>query len=157
MDQADKPKKKWYRTWWAYSLYAFFAISIVVASVDDKGTAQSVTNNPAPVAVAETKQEVPAAPTVDKKAAQQELTAFMTKAKQATLVTSYEFSDSANVIYVGSVWYSETAVQKKDFLAYVSKLKEAATGYHHFEVHDAYSDEKVAEVTAFSGALKVYK
>lgn len=114
----------------------------------------------APVAVAETSASATQTPAQDSQAkekAEEELKAFMDLSIQATLVSSYEFSESANVVYVGSIWYSQTAIQKKDFLAYVAKAKKEATGYHHFEVHDAYTDEKVAEVTAFSGALKVYK
>jgi hypothetical protein len=42
-------------------------------------------------------------------------------------------------------------------LAKVATLKKAITGYNHFEVRDAYSDEKVAEVTAFTNSLEVYK
>lgn len=96
-------------------------------------------------------------PTPTSASAQKKLADFMAKAKEATLVTSYEFSDTATVVYVGPVWYTQTATQKKDFMAYVANLKKDVTGYRHFEIHDAYSDEKVAEVTSFSGALKVYK
>ena len=158
MDTPEAPKKKWYRTWWAYGLYVLFAVSVVVASVDDsKGAPQPVATNPAPAISSEAKQVTPAAPVPDKKSAQQELDKFMALAKQADLVTSYEFSDSAAVVYVGSAWYTMTVVQKKDFIAHVGELKKAVTGYRHFEVHDAYSDEKVAEVTSFSGSYEVYK
>ena len=158
MDNQTDTKKKWYRSWWAYSLYILFAVSVVVASVDDpKSTAQPVANNPAPVVAATPKQEAPAKPAVDKAAAQKELDALMNLSKQAQLVTSYEFSDTANVVYAGSAWYTQTVEFKKNFLAKVSSLKEQITGYHRFEVRDAYSNEKVAEVTAFSGSLEVYK
>jgi hypothetical protein len=89
--------------------------------------------------------------------AQKELDEVLTLSKNAGVVTSYEFSESANVVFVGSGWYTQTVEFKKDFLAKISNLKERATGYHRFEVRDAYSNEKVAEVTAFSGSLEVYK
>jgi hypothetical protein len=158
MDNQNSVKKKWYRTWWAYSLYVLFAVSAVVASVDDpKNTAQPVANNPAPVVAAEPKHESPAKPVVDKVAAQKELDSLMNLSKQAKLVISYEFSDTANVVYIDSGWYTQTVEFKKNFLAKISGLKEQVTGYHRFEVRDAYSNEKVAEVTAFSGSLEVYK
>ncbi|MFA5934551.1 MAG: hypothetical protein WC827_01535 [Candidatus Paceibacterota bacterium] len=93
----------------------------------------------------------------EKQKAQKELDSVFSLAKQAGLVTSYEFSNKANVIYVGKIWYTQTVAFKKDFLAKIATLKEKITGYHHFQVLDAYSNEKVAEVTAFSGSLEVYK
>jgi hypothetical protein len=36
-------------------------------------------------------------------------------------------------------------------------LQDAMSGRHHFEVRNAHSNEKVGEVTAFSGSLEVYK
>ncbi len=127
------------------------------AVATQKEAAPATTPAPAPAQPSVTKTEE-AKPSASSKAdAQKKLTDFMAKAKEATLVTSYEFSDTATVVYVGPIWYTQTATQKKDFMAYVANLKEAVTGYRHFEIHDAYSDEKVAEVTSFSGALKVYK
>jgi len=132
-----------------------------VASEDKTEVAAESTDSTAPTqekVAEETKtEEVPATDSKSKADAQKELEEFMALSKKAELVTSYEFSQSANVVYAGQVWYSQTAVQKKDFLAFVANLKEQATGYRHFEVKDAYSDELVAEVTAFGGALKVYK
>jgi hypothetical protein len=61
------------------------------------------------------------------------------------------------VIYVTDVWYSMTVTFKKDFLAKFAMLQEEISGRHFFEVRDDHSNEKVGEVTAFSGALKVYK
>lgn len=148
--------------------FTFFGITsdnssgpVTVASEDKAEVAVETTNNEAPAReqvteVAKT-EEVAATDSKSKADAQKELDEFMELSKKATLVTSYEFSESANVVYVGKIWYPQTAIQKKDFLAYVADLKKKATGYHRFEVKDAYSDEVVAEVTAFSGALKVYK
>jgi hypothetical protein len=50
-----------------------------------------------------------------------------------------------------------TVTFKKDFLAKFAMLQEEISGRHFFEVRDDHSNEKVGEVTAFSGALKVYK
>ncbi len=132
-----------------------------VASEDTAEVAVETTNSATPseqqVAEETKAEETPATDSKPKADAQKELEEFMALSKKATLVTSYEFSESANVVYVGEIWYSQTAVQKKDFLAFVADLKKKSTGYHNFKVQDAYSDELVAEVTAFSGALKVYK
>jgi hypothetical protein len=99
----------------------------------------------------------PTATSEDKAAAQKKLDEVLSLAKTAGLVSSYEFSDTARVIYVGPVWYTQTVAFKKDFLGAVASPLETITGYHNFEVLDAYSNEKVAEVTAFSGSLEVYK
>lgn len=96
-------------------------------------------------------------PTISKEEAQAELDRIVELGKQAGLIKSYEFSDMATVVYIGSTWYTQTVQLKKDFLAKIATLKETITGYQHFEVRDAYSNEKVAEVTAFSGSLEVYK
>ncbi len=89
--------------------------------------------------------------------AEKELKEVMDLGIKANLVESYEFSDKASVVYVSSVWYAQTVAFKKDFLAKTAMLKKAVTGYGHFEVRDAHSNEKVAEVTAFSQSLEVYK
>jgi len=46
---------------------------------------------------------------------------------------------------------------KKDFIAKIGTLKKQIRGYSHFEVRDAYSKEKVGELTAFSQSIEVYK
>lgn len=102
-------------------------------------------------------QSSSAAPVIDRSAAEKELKDFMALAAKAQLVDSYEFSDMATVVYVGPMWYTQTVTLKKDFLAKVAMLKEAATGYKHFEARDAHSNEKVGEVTAFTQSLEVYK
>jgi hypothetical protein len=85
----------------------------------------------------------------------------MALAKKATLVTSYEFSNTAHIIYVGPIWYTQTVQQKKDFIAKISMLQAQINGkgdsWEWFTVNDDHSNEKVAEVTAFSGSLEVYK
>ncbi len=94
---------------------------------------------------------------VSKDAAQKELDDLMSKSKSAGLVTSYEFSDKATEVYVGEIWYTQTVQFKKDFIAKIGMLKKTITGYSHFEVRDAYSNEKVGEITAFSQSIEVYK
>jgi hypothetical protein len=82
---------------------------------------------------------------------------LMDTAEKADLVSSYEFSETERVIYVTDVWYSMTVAFKKDFLAKVAMLQQAISGRHFFEVRNEHSNEKVGEVTAFSGSLEVYK
>ena len=89
--------------------------------------------------------------------AQKELTEFMDIAKKAGLVKSYEFSETAAVVFIDKTWYVQPVTFKKDFLAKVAMLKKSITGFKHFEIRDAYSNEKVAEVTSFTGSLEVYK
>lgn len=83
--------------------------------------------------------------------------AFVKYTFPATLVSSSEFSETDRVIYVTDTWYSMTVSFKKDFLAKVATLQDAISGKHFFEVRDEHSNEKVGEVTAFSGSLEVYK
>jgi hypothetical protein len=99
-------------------------------------------------------QAAPAQPTDAQ--AQKDLDDFMALAKQADVVSSYDFTNDS-VVYVDSNWYSMTVTQKKDFIAKIGMLKKAVTGYSHFELHDAYSDEKVGEITSFSQSVEVYK
>lgn len=89
--------------------------------------------------------------------AQKELDDFIDLTKRAGLVDSYEFSKTASVVYIGPVWYSQKVTFKKDFVAKIAMLKKEITGYSHFEVRDAQSNEKVAEVTAFSSSIEIYK
>ncbi len=107
-----------------------------------------------PAPVAQTQQDVAPEAKAD---AREELTKVMSLAKQAGLITAYEFSDSATVVYADTAWYAQTVQFKKDFLAKVGPLKKQITGYMHFEVRDAYSNEKVAEITSFGGSLEVYR
>lgn len=81
----------------------------------------------------------------------------MHMARQAGLVSSYEFSDSERVIYVTELWFAMTVSFKKDFLARVALLQEAISGRQYFEVRNDRSNEKVGEVTAFGGSLEVYR
>jgi hypothetical protein len=92
-----------------------------------------------------------------KQNAQKELDELIDLSKQANLVSSYEFSSTANVVYIDYAWYTQDVTFKKDFMAKIATLKKTITGYQHFELRDRRSDEKVAEVTAFGGGLEVYK
>jgi hypothetical protein len=120
-----------------------FIIAIIIGA---NSTPSTTNSNSTPVQSSQSKGE-----------AQKELDDFMNLAKKAGIVSSYEFSDSASVVYADAVWYTQTVSFKKDFIAKVALLKEKVTGYHNFEVRDAYSNEKLAEVTALTGSLEVYK
>ncbi len=95
-----------------------------------------------------------------KDSAQKDLTDLMVLGKKSGLVQSYTF-DVERIVYVGPIWYTQTVEFKKDFLAKISSLlvpiKGKTGGWEFLEVRDAYSNEKVAEVTAFTGSLEVYK
>lgn len=95
--------------------------------------------------------------TAQKESAQKELSTLIDLSKKANLVVSYEFSNSASVVYIGPIWYTQTVAFKKDFIAKIGILKKQITGYTNFEVRDAYSNEKVGEITAFSQSIEIYK
>jgi cytoskeletal protein RodZ len=137
--------------------FIIFVCIIIFISINHGGNQN---NNQQPVNQAQIKNNVPVkedTSSQDKAVAQKELDKIMSLAKQSGLVVSYEFSNSATVVYIGQVWYAQTVQFKKDFIAKIAMLKEQITGYRHLEVRDAYSNEKVAEVTAFAGSLEIYK
>jgi hypothetical protein len=101
--------------------------------------------------------QAPQAPSLSAADAQAQFKDLMDLSEKGNLVSSYKFDDTDRVIYVTDVWYTMTVAFKKDFLAKVGMLQDAASGKHFFEVRDEHSNEKVGEVTAFSGALEVYK
>jgi len=82
---------------------------------------------------------------------------LMEAGEKAELVSSYDFSDTERVIYVTDLWNSKTVAFKKDFLAKVAMLQKTISGHYYFGVRNDHSNEKVGEVTAFSGSLEVYK
>jgi len=160
-------KKPFYKRWyfWVIIIFVLYIIGSSnspnnIENLQKTANKNETTNNTSTqkTVVTTTKtNEVQVKNVQDKATAQKELDDFIKLSKEAGLVTTYEFSDKATVVYVDKAWYSQTVQFKKDFMAKIAMLKHTITGYNHFEVHDAYSDEKVAEVTAFSGSLEVYK
>lgn len=137
-------------------IVAFPIILIILFSGNEPTPAKPVEQ----AKVAQPEQAAPAqasTETNDKQKAQEELDAIIALSKQAGVVSSYEFSETANVVYVTDVWYSLDVSFKKDLMGKIASLKETITGYHRFEVRNAKSNEKVGEVTAFSGSIEVYK
>ena len=159
-NQETKTGRKFYKQWWFW-IVAVIAILIVRSSF--RYEAASPISVPVVPAQQQEQSPAPTTPTASAPAtpsradAQAQLDDLMALARKARLITTYEFSDSQSVVYADSIWYTQTVQFKKDFIAKIATLKEAATGYRHFEVDDAYSGKKLAEVTAFSGALEVYK
>lgn len=141
---------------WASAIIALAIVGIVSYLVIEAFLSVGSNSSPSPAPTA-TNSATPAVAQEDAATAQKDLTDLMDLSKKANLVTSYELSATQDTIYVGDVWYTQTVQFKKDFLGKVATLKQEAFGSHFFEVHDAYSNEKVAEVTAFSGSLEVYK
>lgn len=123
-------------------------IILLSAFIGASGSSSSTNTEPNPPSNTPTNS-------ISKEDAQKELDEVISLAKDAGLVTSYEFSDKASVVYVSSLWYTQTVQFKKDFMAKVSTLKHAVTGYTRFEVRDYKSNEVVGEVKYNS--LEVYK
>ena len=150
-------KKTFYKKWWVIGLAIFFGIGLI-------GTLTDNTPRQTPTTTAEAKKETPketttpSKPSISKEEAQKEFNRLMDLSKQSGLVTSYEMTaDTSLKIFVSNVWYTQEVSFKKDMIAKFSTLEQAIYGRHRLEVRDAYSNEKVAEVTAFSGSLEVYK
>ena len=153
---------------------AFILLLIIGISVTptEPSVPVTVTSAPAPVQAQNNATTTPKPVVTQKPApvandsvsvakAQKELDDFMALAEKAGLVHSYEFSDTDHVVYIDSVWYTQDVQFKKDFLAKVTMLRAIIVGtpgkWDFFKVRDAYSNEVVAEVTAFTGSLEVYK
>lgn len=148
------------------TIFSFVAMAMTV-SPTQKSTKLEVSaqSTPKPLAPEKVAKQKPAATIISptssstqptKAEAQKELSDFMILSTDAHIVKSYDFTND-RVIYVDKMWYQMTVVQKQNFVAHVGRLKEAATGYRHFEVRDAFSNEKVAEITAFLGSIEIYK
>jgi uncharacterized protein YpmB len=129
----------------AMGIIFIFIIIMFVNMFSGSNKPQTITENTQPISQ------------ISKDQAQKELVDLMALSKKAGLVTSYEFSEKATEIFIGKTWYSQTVEFKKDFIAKVGLLKKAITGYTHFEARDAYNNEKVAEITAFSQSIEIYK
>lgn len=119
-------------------------------------TVQQTKQTPPASAPEEKPVATPAANETSKADAQKELADFMALSKKAEVISSYDFTNDA-VVYVDQMWYQMTVPQKKDFIAHIGILKKAATGFSHFELRDAYSNDKVGEITSFSQSVEVYK
>ncbi len=134
-------------------VFLVIILSAVLSSITDKKD-----DSPSLSKVQEVKTEtINNQNSISKESAQKDLDEIISLGKKAGLIVSYEFSDKATVVYIGSTWYTQTVAFKKDFMAKIASLKKVITGYNHFEARDAYSNEKVAEVTAFSNSIEVYK
>jgi len=82
----------------------------------------------------------------------------MDLSKASGLVKSYEMTkDTPLKIFVSKIWYTQEVQFKKDMVAKFSTLQQTIYGRHRLEVRDAFSNEKVAEVTAFSGSIEILK
>lgn len=123
-------------------IFIFFGI---IGALTDEGGSTSTSSTPQPQTI-EAKQE-----------AQKKFDELMKLSKTAGLVTSYEFSNKARVVYVSNIWYGQEVAFKKDFMASIAMSMHTVTGYRWFKVRDFRSNEVVGEVTAFGGSLEVYK
>ncbi len=154
----EKPERKKFGKVQKISLW-IIGISvavIIIASALGEDSSPGTQESSSQESTADTAQNN-TSPELSKEEAQAQLEALMEVSKAAKIVTSYEFSETAVNVYVDKAWYEQPVTFKKDFLARVGNLKEITTGYKHFEVRDAYSNEKVAEIKSFSGSLEVYK
>jgi hypothetical protein len=148
MIELKKETKKWYKTW--YGITGIIIIGLFILT--NIGGTDKTPTTPT--------QETPkqdSKPKISKEQAQKELDAVMSVGKEAKIVLSYEFSDTATEVYIDKDWYKQTVQFKKDFIGRVGFLKEAVTGYSHFVVKDGYTNEKVGEIKAFSQSIEVYK
>ncbi len=155
MDATPTKTPFWNRKGFLYSIAILFGVVLVTSLVED----ESLTSQPAattPV-VETTAAPQPTASERPKADAQAELDSLMSLSKKAGLISDYEFSASAVVVYADRAWYTQTVTFKKDFLAKIGLLKKEVTGYKHFEVRDSLTNEKVAEITSFNGSLEIYK
>ena len=141
----QQTKKSFYKRGWFIASTVILVLVLIGSSDSNTRTQTTQQNTP----VSDTSQP-PVVSAEAKEKAMTELNEVMALAKKAGLVSSYEFSEGANVVYINPLWYTQKVEFKKDFLAKIATLKEIARGSHRFQVRDAYSNEKVAEVTAFS-------
>jgi hypothetical protein len=156
MEQQEK--KPFYKKKWFIGLAIFFGIGLIGTIFDDTPR-PTPTSTPTQEVKTETQKETTTTkPIISKDEAQKEFDRLIGLSKQSGLVTSYEMTAETPLkIFVSKVWYTQEVSFKKDMIAKFSTLEQAIYGRHRLEVRDAYSNEKVAEVTAFSGSLEVYK
>lgn len=102
--------------------------------------------------------ETPETEILSKTEALKEFERLMNLSKKSGLVKSYEMNENTSLkIFVSNVWYSQEVQFKKDMIVKFSSLEEQIYGRHRLEVLDAYSNEKLAEITAFGGSAEIYK
>lgn len=142
--------KPFYKKRWFIVFAVILGIIFISTLGDSPSPSPSVTNTePEPQQVA---------PSISKEDAQKEFDRLMQMSKDAGLVKSYEITADAPLkIYADKMWYSQDVQFKKDMLAKFSTLQQAMYGRHRLEVRDAYSNEKLGEITAFSGSIEIYK
>lgn len=150
-------KKPIYKRTWFVVLAIFFGIGFIGTLFDD--TPRPAPTPSAPVVKEEPKEEVkPQVSQASKDEAMKEFERLMDLSKASGLVKSYEMTkDTSLKIFVSKVWYTQEVQFKKDMVAKFSTLQQTIYGRHRLEVRDAFSNEKVAEVTAFSGSIEILK
>lgn len=154
MEQQEK--KPFYKKWWVIALIIFFGIGFIGTLVNP--TPIPTPSNPVVNEKPKVVENTSATQTISKEDAQKEFDKLMDLSKKSGLVKSYEMDVNTSLkIYVGDVWYKQEVTFKKDMLAKFSSLEQTIFGRHRLEVLDAYSNAKLAEVTAFSGSIEIYK
>lgn len=58
MDTQDKPKKKWYKRWWAYVLYVIILLSVLSSVGSSKNTEQAATSGSSPAVAQQPKEAI---------------------------------------------------------------------------------------------------
>ncbi len=150
-------KKPIYKRTWFIVLAIFFGIGFIGTLFDD--TPRPTPTPSAPVVKEEPKEEVkPQVSQASKDEAMKEFKRLMDLSIASGLVKSYEMTkDTPLKIFVSKIWYTQEVQFKKDMVAKFSTLQQTIYGRHRLEVRDAFSNEKVAEVTAFSGSIEILK
>lgn len=161
--ESSSDKKKVSALSWMkqHKIITFIGIAFIFGMIgslsNDPATTQPTTNQVAKENPNEVKKDV-----VDEKAKKAEeeknkknFEKYLNAFKASGLIDNYEFSDSANVMYVTSVWYQMTVKDKEDFLNMGFALRQKAMGYGHFEVKHYQSNELVGKASITS--IKVLK
>lgn len=150
-------KKPIYKRTWFIVLAIFFGIGFIGTLFDD--TPRPTPTPSAPVVKEEPKEEVkPQVSQASKDETMKEFKRLMDLSIASGLVKSYEMTkDTPLKIFVSKIWYTQEVQFKKDMVAKFSTLQQTIYGRHRLEVRDAFSNEKVAEVTAFSGSIEILK
>ena len=150
-------KKPFYKKKWVIGLAIFFGIGFIGTLFDD--TPRPTPTPSAPVVKEEPKEEVkPQVSQASKDEAMKEFKRLMDLSIASGLVKSYEMTkDTPLKIFVSKIWYTQEVQFKKDMVAKFSTLQQTIYGRRRLEVRDAFSNEKVAEVTAFSGSIEILK